>query len=156
MTNMTTAQRRLAAGSAGVIYAVLYGFWTILLTGGGHVNFIWFWLFLTVGFFGLYFPLMAVLAVDLRRLFTKIIFGILIAFNLIVSTVEIYDWTNHPGDDRPSDFSRTVRANGIEAVILFAAIHFLPTIIFAVLLVMSIARKRPQVEDEGVISLHLP
>lgn len=147
--------KRLSAGIAGLLYAGLYGFWTMLATGGGHVNFIWLFLFLFAEFFGLYFPLMAVLAVDLRRRFTQIIFGGLIAFNLIVSSVLIYGWITEPGSDRPSDFSRTVRANGYGGVIVYAAVHFLPTIIFAVFLILATARDKPASSDDSSISLRL-
>ncbi len=55
MISGSKSRKRLIAGTVGVAYAVLYGFWTLLLTGGGHVNFIWFFLFFSVEFCGLYF-----------------------------------------------------------------------------------------------------
>ena len=60
------AVKRIIAGAIGLLFAVVYGLWTMMLTGGGHGNFIWCLLFLFVEFVGLYFPLMAILAVDLR------------------------------------------------------------------------------------------
>lgn len=57
----------------------------MMLTGGGHGNFIWFILFLIAGFLGLYYPHVATLAVNLRSLVVKVIFGSLIGFNLVVN-----------------------------------------------------------------------
>lgn len=146
------SRKRFIAGAVGVVYALLYGFWTLLLTGGGHVNFIWFLLFFFVEFCGLYFPLMAVLAVNLRGMFLKTIYGGLIGFNLIVSVVMIADWVTEEGTDRLSDFERTVNANGHGAVVLFALIHFLPTLVFSVLLLRAIKKGEA---EEGLTEIRL-
>jgi hypothetical protein len=146
--------KRFVAGVIGVLFAVLYGFWTMLATGGGHVNFIWFFLFLFAEFVGLYFPLMAVLAVDLRARLSKIIFGSLIGFNLIVSVVMIYGWITET--TLSTDFSKTFPHYGVKGLLFFAAVHFLPTFVFAFLLIRSIMRGKSQVEDDSLISLKLP
>jgi hypothetical protein len=150
----SSTKNRVIAGGVGLLFAVIYGFWTAILTGGGHVNFIWIGLFIFVEFFGLYFPLMAVLAVNLRSFVTKIVFASLIAFNLLASSIMILGWVSEPPDDRPSDFERTVRANGIGDVIFFAAIHFLPTMIFLFILIKSIL-SGPSPDEDDSISLDL-
>jgi hypothetical protein len=136
MTSLTI--KRIIAGVAGLIFAVVYGFWTMLLTGGGHGNFIWVGMFLFVEFFGLYFPLMAILAVDLRRRFTKVVFGSLMVFNLVASSIMIAGWIGESGGDRPSDYEKMMQISGSDWVVFSAAVHFLPTLIFAVLLIRSI------------------
>jgi hypothetical protein len=143
-------RKRFIAGTVGVAYALLYGFWTLLLTGGGHVNFIWFFLFFSADLCGLFFPLMAVLAVDLRGLFLKAMYGGLIVFNLIVSILMIADWVTAPGTDRLSDFERTVNANGQNAVLMFGVIHFLPTLIFSICLLRAIKNSGPVVDLDRV------
>ncbi len=85
--------RRLAAGFAGLIYAALYGFFAMFATGGGHGNFVWLFSFIFIEFFGIYFPVMGVLAVDLGSRFTKVIFGSLIIFNVIGSLLMLWGWT---------------------------------------------------------------
>ena len=153
MTSLGT--RRLIAGVGGVLYALVYGFWTVIATGGGHVNFIWLWLFLTVCFFGLYFPLMAVMAVDLRSRLIKLIFGSLIVFYLLASMVMILGWVNEQATDRPSDFARAIRANGTEGILLCTALHFLPTIIFTFFLIKSILRADPRPEEDRFVNLKI-
>ena len=149
--------KRFAAGVIGVLYAVLYGFWAMLATGGGHVNFIWLFLFFIVGFFGLYYPVMAVLLVDLRKRLLKMIFGSLIGFNLIVSVVMIVGWITEKDGDRPSDYSRMVQHNGIEGVLLCGSLHFLPTLVFAFMLIRAITRDGSKGDnDDSLLSLQLP
>jgi hypothetical protein len=148
-------RKRLIAGIIGIGFAVLYGFWTLLLTGGGHVNFVWFWLFLTVEFCGLYFPLMAVLAVDLRGIFLKAIYGSLIGFNLIVSIVMIADWVTEEGTDRASNFERTVNVNGFSSVLMFGFFHFLPTIVFSIFLLRVIKSGEPARDGDRLTEIRL-
>lgn len=132
--------KRILAGAIGLLFAVVYGFWTMLITGGGHGNFVWFVMFMTVDYFGLYFPLMSVMAVDLRPKLIKIVFGSLIGFNLIASSIFLLCWViGIPvGAAEKNDFSEMLRINGIGWILICAAAHFLPTIIFSFLLIKSI------------------
>lgn len=137
---MSYLTRRIIGIVAGIIYALIYGFWTMFITGGGHGNFIWLFLFFFPEVLGLYFPLMCFLATDLRSLFSKVAFGVLIAVNVIVSSVLITGWINEPSTgDGPSDYSRMVQANGIGAVVLCAGLHFLPTFVFIGVLIRAIS-----------------
>lgn len=155
MISLTT--KKLIAALVGLIYAVVYGFWTMSITGGGHGNFIWLGLFVFIEFFGLYFPLMIVLAFDLRSQLRKIIFGSLIAFNLVASTVMILGWATETetAGERPSDFAKMIQINGIGFVIFCALAHFLPTIIFAFLLTRSILFNKSLSDDDDLVRLRL-
>jgi len=155
MSSLTT--KRIIAGAIGLLYAVIYGFWTMLATGGGHGNFIWFMLFLFVDFCGLYFPLMAVLAVDLRSFMVKVIFGALIGFNLIASVIMIVGWMTETetAGRSPSDFERMMQANGIGVLIFCIVAHFLPTLIFAFLLIRSIHFGTSLADEDDSVSLNL-
>ncbi len=151
---MSKTKKQIIWGAIGLLYAFVYGFFTMLATGGGHGNFIWFILFLTVEFIGLYFPLMAILAVDLRRRATKMIFGTLIGFNLIASSVVILGWIQELPDGKPTDFQKMTQY-GVKGVIFNVAVHFLPTILFAGLLIKSIFYGAAPPDEEAVLSLNL-
>ncbi len=129
----------------------------MLATGGGHGNFIWFLMFLFIEFVGLYFPLMAVLAINLKSFIVKVIFGSLIGFNLIASTIMIVGWifeTETYGRD-VNDFERMLRVNGIGMVIFSAGAHFLPTVIFLFLLIRSILFGTSLTDEDDSVSLNL-
>ncbi len=148
------AVKRIIAGAIGLLFAVVYGLWTMMLTGGGHGNFIWLLLFLFVEFVGLYFPLMAILAVDLRPFLAKIFFSSLICFNLVVSSIMIIGWMTESGDNGLSDFQKMWQMGA--GWILFAAFaHFLPTIIFIFLLIRSILFGSSLADDDQTFSLNL-
>lgn len=154
MSSGPETRRRLIAGAIGVVYAIIYGFWTIMATGGGHGNIIWLLLFIFTEFCGLYFPVMAVLAVDLRGSIPKIIFGTLLALNLTASSLLIADWvTEDPA--RQGDFSRLIERGHIELILFSAAVHFLPTLVFAFLLVRSIILDKTAGEDASLTDLRL-
>lgn len=144
-------KKRLIAATVGLFYAVIYGFWTMIATGGGHVNFVWIWLFIAVGFLGLYYPLMAVMAVNLRNFVTKLIFGTLIGFYVIASTVILVGWVNEPATDRPSDFSRAMRVNGADGLAFCAALHFLPVLVFSFFLIRPTLYKSSVSDDETTV-----
>lgn len=148
------AVKRIIAGAIGLLFAVVYGVWTMMLTGGGHGNFIWFIAFLTAGLLGLYYPVMTFLAVDLRPLLAKVIFGSLIGFNLIVSLTWIIKWVTESGDGRPTDFQKMWQM-GPGLVIFSALAHFLPTIIFLFLLTRSVIFDSSFSDDDQTPSLNL-
>lgn len=156
MSSLTT--KRVIAGGIGLLFAVIYGFWTMLLTGGGHGNFVWFMMFMTVEYFGLYFPLMSVLAVDLRSKLIKIVFGSLIGFNLIASSIFLLFWVIGVPIGKAvdkDDFSKMLKLNGIEWILICSAAHFLPTIIFLFLLMKSFFFGSSLSDGEESVSLNL-
>ncbi|MEO7660700.1 MAG: hypothetical protein ABIV48_13885 [Pyrinomonadaceae bacterium] len=153
MTSLSV--KRTYAVAIGVVYAVIYGFWTMLATGGGHGNFIWFLLFLFVEFGGLYFPLMVALSVNLKPFLVRVIFGSLIAFNLIVSSIMIVGWANESRVDGPSDFEKMMQIYGLPEFLIFPVAHFFPTLIFAFLLIRSMLFDRSLAEKDDTVNLNL-
>jgi hypothetical protein len=151
---MSPLAKNLTAAMAGVAYAVVYGFWTADATGGGHVNFIWFWMFFTVNMFGLYFPIMAVLAVNLSRRTTRFAFAALLFVNFFTSAVMLYGWVNELPTDRASDFTRALAVNGWDGLGFCAFLHFLPTIVLSGLL-FAVTRIRPFTDEENSESIFL-
>jgi hypothetical protein len=150
------ASKEVIAGIAGLVYAAIYGFWTMLATGGGHGNFIWIGLFIFVEFLGLYFPIMAVLAMNLRSRMTKIVFGSLILFNLVASVIMILGWITEAGEDgRPSDFSRQMEISGLGVILFCGAFHLLPTAFFGFLLIRSFLFGQALAEPNEMIILDL-
>ena len=123
----------------------------MFITGGGHGNFIWLFLFLFVDLLGIYFPLMAVLAIDLRSRFVRIVFGSLILFNLAMSSIMIFGWINEVGDERPSEFTRQLQVNGIEFIVFCAALHFLPTVVFSTFLVIAFWRRSEYTDNDNSV-----
>lgn len=150
--------KRIIAGVIGLFFAVVYGFWTMLITGGGHGNFVWFMMFMTIEYFGLYFPLMSVMAVDLRSKLIKIVFGSLIGFNLIASFIFLLCWVSGIPIGKAvekNDFSEMLRINGVGWILVCAIAHFLPTIIFLFLLVKSTFFGSSLSDENESVSLNL-
>ncbi len=152
MASLTT--KRIIAAGVGLFYAFVYGVWTLMLTGGGHGNFIWFFLFFSAGLLGFYYPVMAFLVLDLRPLVTRVISGSLIGFNLTVSVIWIIKWVTELDGNRPTDFQKMWQM--APGWVLFAAfVHFLPTVIFLFFLVRSIMFGTSLSDDDQSLSLNL-
>ena len=155
MSMSSSSRKKIIFGLLGFLYAVVYGFWTMMATGGGHGNFIWFLLFLMPGIFGLYFPLMAALAVELRERFIRMIFAGLLGFNLVTSIVMIVGWITESPTDGRSDFERTVGSLGYGGILFCGAIHFLPTFVFLVLLGRALTGGGSPADDDGLTQIQL-
>lgn len=125
--------RRLTGALIGLIYAVLYGFWTMLLTGGGHGNFLWFMLFFFGQFVGLFFPLMGFLVVDLRSKWAKVLFGGLLATSIFLTG---YILAN-PGEAGREDIFKSWYRDQI-GFIFYSVIHIIPFIAFTVVFLKSL------------------
>ena len=149
---MSMTKKRVLAGVIGLIYAATYGFWTALATGGGHGNFVWFLMFIFVYLFGLYFPFMSILAVDLSSRFIKVIFGGLIVATMLASAVLIYGWISDP-EGTYHDFEK-MWGNYPGTVLICAVMHFIPNVVYIALLVRSFLFP-PSGVDEAPISLDL-
>jgi hypothetical protein len=124
-------------GFVGLLYAIVYGFWTAMATGGGHGNFVWFYLFLKVDLLGFFFPLMFALAADLRPKAVKIVVGILLVLHLIASVAVIAFWILGYGRATIDDFDKTVGQVGYIILLFCGFVHFLPSFIFSLMLVNS-------------------
>ena len=121
-------------GAVGVLFAVVYGLWTAMATGGGHGNFVWFYLFLKVDLIGFFFPMMFALAADLRPRAVRTAFGILLLLHLIGSVAVIALWVSGHGRETIDDFAKTVRQVGYATLFFCGFVHFLPSFIFSLML----------------------
>lgn len=146
MASVTT--RRIIRGAVGLFFAFVYGFWIVLSTGGGHGNFIWVYIFMIAGLYGLYYPIMAALSADLRPTVLKVIFGALIVFHLLASTILMIAWIFALTDTLPDDFEKTFAAIGMWGLLFSGAVHFLPTAIFAFQWITAIAWGSSPTDDE--------
>ncbi|MBA3769206.1 MAG: hypothetical protein H0X08_01655 [Blastocatellia bacterium] len=147
------AKKRILAAVVGTAYALVYGFWTMLVTGGGHGNFIWIMMFIIFGAFGLYFPLMAVLSADLRSFNTQVVFGSLLLFNLFGAVLLIALWILGITGERLDDFSKTWRAAPI-TLITCAIVHFVPNLFFAAQLINAVVAGEAREDESDTFSAH--
>lgn len=147
MDSITT--KRIIRGTVGLLFGFIYGFWTILATGGGHGNFIWLYLFMIAGFYGFYYPIMAALSADLRPTILKVVFGALIIFNLLASSALIIAWVFGLTGKRLDEFEKTYEAIGLWGVLFSGAVHFLPTIVFVFQWVVAVVWDASPSDDES-------
>ena len=146
--------KRVLGGLVGLVYAVIYGFWTMLQTGGGHGNFIWMILFFTSYFFGLFFLIVGVLVVDLRPIIAKAAFGTLLLVSLLVNVIIITPiLLGEPGAST-RDFQKTW-ARDPNGTVVGAIVHFLPLLVFSIFLVRSIFIVKNKPEDDEPVNLIL-
>ena len=146
--------KQIIRAAIGALYAVVYGIWTMLATGGGHGNFVWFIMFLYVEFFGLYFPIMAVLSGDLRSRTNKIVFGSLILFNLIASIVLIGSWVSGISGESLDVFDK-MWERGSGSILVCAVVHFLPTVFFTFQLINALYYGSDSIVEDPIVTLHL-
>ena len=150
------SKRTLIAGLVGFAYIFIYGSFAAFETGGGHGNFVWIMLFIFVNCFGLYFPIMAMLGVNLRSYSVRMIFSCLLAANLVASIVMIAGWiTETSGDGMPTDFERSYNVVGASGLIICGVIHFLPSVLFLVLLIRSFL-STDEITGTDAMSLKVP
>lgn len=129
--------KRLIWAAIGFGYAVVYGFWTMLVTGGGHGNFLWLFLFLSAYFFGGIFPAMGFILADLRPLWAK-------ASGLAISIASIGITGFHLcflGSEGTEDIIESWNRSPIGFVVL-SLIHILPLTAFIGLIVHSFYREK--------------
>jgi hypothetical protein len=151
---VSTTTNSIIRGVFGLLYAVIYGFWTMLATGGGHGNYVWFYLFFYAYFFGVYFPLMGALSADLRSFGHRVVFGSLIAINLGISLVVILVWLFGGAGGDLDDFETTWGIGGSGLVLFSAFLHFLPSLIFLYILNRAVYFDSPSIEyssDDDII-----
>lgn len=146
--------KRVIGGLLGLGYAIGYGFWTMLLTGGGHGNFIWMILFFTAYLFGLFFPIMGALAVDLRPIVIKSAFGTLLFVSVLIHVLIIAPALSGGPGDLTADLQKSW-ARGPLMVIFSATVHFLPIAILSLVLVRSIFFGAETIEHDEPVGLGL-
>lgn len=145
MVNLKAA--KIVATLVALIYATVYGLFTMLNTGGGHGNFVWFLMFMFVEFFGLYFPIMAYLSFGLKTFMRRVVYSSLVIFNLVASSVLIMgDVLEH--SKFSEDGTRLIDKISVSSYIVCGVIHFIPTLIFAGILVYFVTF-RPLETDDG-------
>ncbi len=147
--------KRCLGAFVGLVYAVLYGFWTAFITGGGHGNFLWFFLFFFTFFFGLFFPVMGFIVVNLRPFWAKVSFAAILCLHFIATFVlflplmfedaSMMMWGNT--STAITDIYKSWERSNI-FFILMTAIHILPVLIFTILLLKSIFLDKRENEDE--------
>ncbi len=147
-------RKRIIGGLIGGAFAAIYGFFTILTTGGGHGNLVWFLMFVIAEFFGLYFVVMGALAADLKTFFQKVLFASLLAYGFLVSILMIGMWIGGGNSDWTNDFSKVWTSN-YGLVLFTGVVHFFPLMIFTFILVRSILVGEPNDESENINSLGL-
>lgn len=146
--------KRVIGGLLGLAYAIGYGFWTMLLTGGGHGNFIWMILFFTAYLFGLFFPIMGALAVDLRPIIVKAAFGTLLFVSVLIHFLIIAPALSGGPGDMTDDLQKSW-ARGPVMVIFSAIVHFLPIVALSLILVRSVFFGAKTVEHDEPVGLGL-
>ncbi len=117
-------KRRVAGAAVGLVYGIFYGFWTMLLTGGGHGNFSWFLLFFTAQFFGLFFPLVGLFAADLRPFWAQNGFWIVMSASLMITLIMIPTILVDP---EHNDLVKSWHRHQL-GFVFFTVIHLLPYI----------------------------
>jgi len=128
--------RRIAGASVGGILGILYGFWTMLETGGGHANFTWIGLFLVSEGCGLFFLVAGFIVVDLRTATARLACGTLLGINLCLTAFVVF--ADFPEGTR-ADLGRTwtsYRSLFLES----AAVHFVPLAIIWTIFLLSVFR----------------
>ncbi len=101
--------KRLIGFVVGLVYAVLLGLFSMLMTGGGHGNVIWILLFFATLFGGFFYPLMGLIVADLKPKASKIAFIAVFLLHLALvctfffygidesnSTSRDLTWEEHP------------------------------------------------------------
>jgi|GEM_PF-3432940 len=125
---------RLIGLVVGLVYAVLYGFWTMMATGGGHGNFTWLLLFCVAEFLGLFFPIMGFLVVNLRPFWAKVSCGVLLSVTVLLTAYMLVDGL---GPDGMDDIIKSWNRDQI-AFIVLSVVHFAPLVVIGAVLLKSI------------------
>ena len=131
--------KRFLGAVVGVVYAVLYGFWTLLETGGGHGNLIWVVLFCTSYFYGTFFPIAGLIAADLKPRWARLSLGVLIAIHLVATTVVLI--AAFRTDLVTADLQKMWEFYR-GSLVLSASIHLLPIVVLASILLTTILAHR--------------
>jgi hypothetical protein len=136
----------LAIGAAYILLAV---FLALLATGGGHGNFGWLFLF-SPGFVGgLFYPVAGFLAADLRSGNSRLVLGIVMTVNYILTVFMLYGIR---ADILP-DFKETLIFQ-LGSVLFMAAVYLSAHIVlWGVFLFALTVKKGTEENDNGIISL---
>ena len=117
----------------GLFYAATYGFWTMLITGGGHGNFLWFWLFCNTYFLGLFFPIAGLLVADLNPKSARISLAILLSVHFLALSGNLIFGLGQMTDDIQRSWDRVTHTS----IVIMTIVHVLPPILLVVILTMK-------------------
>lgn len=105
----------------GLVFAFVYGFWTMFITGGGHGNFLWLMLFFFAYIAGLFFPIAGFIVADLRPLWAKSTGLAILAVNLFLTVLHFATMGEEGTKDLAESWDRS--STGF---MVAAAIHVFP------------------------------
>lgn len=130
-------KRRFVGAATGFLFGIFCGFISLLSAGGGHGSYMWIYLFVIPELCGIYFAVMGFLGADLSNSVFRWIFGILLFVNTIISSVII--WGNLTNDPY------TIKAWNSDPLVatFITAVHIVPTLILATMLVLSVVLAEP-------------
>lgn len=92
----------------GVAYGLGLAIFTMLLTGGGHGNFLWPTMFFNTTFFGLIYPILGVFVFGLRSAAEKFIVGFILAVHFIFFTLFVFAELTNPSSGPRDTINFTV------------------------------------------------
>jgi hypothetical protein len=117
--------RRVVGFLSGLVYALGYGFFTMLVTGGGHGNFLWLMAFLVTFFGGIFFPVAGFLVADLRQVWARTALTVVLFLNLFAT---IFLFVGFLDEDGWQDISESWGRSAFLFVFMSIA-HILPVAI---------------------------
>jgi len=139
--------KRAIGLAIGFIFAFVYGFFTMLATGGGHGNVLWFLLFLYAGLYGFYYPLIGFVIPDMRPFWARAIAVSLVVANLSISVIVII-WAVII-----QDIQKSWRRDSTVFIFL-AVVHFGPLVVIAINVISrSLIEKETDDPTDGPISI---
>lgn len=119
--------RRFLWGIAGLVWALGHGFLTLLVTGGGHGNFLWVSVFVFGYFFGLFIPVSAVIVSDPKPFWARVSGWCLVALTLALTIVSLVTFDEGMMGDVSRSWDRSP-----SLFVFMSVLHFVPVAVFAI------------------------
>lgn len=153
-------KNRLIGLCIGLVYALVYGLFTMFITGGGHGNFLWLLLFVFSYFFGLFFPISGFLIVDLQPIWAKAVLGMLLVLHIVAlwwyfGSLVTGILENDQQGLLIGDVLKS-REKSPGSFIFFASIHLTPLIVVVSMLFNSFVRSDKKNVDTIIGSKNIP
>lgn len=125
-------KKRLIFAAIGFVYAFVYGFWAMFITGGGHGNFLWLMLFFSAYLAGLFFPIAGFIVADLRPLWAKSTGIAVLVVNLLLTVLHFATLGEEGSKDLAESWDRSSTGFMVASVI-----HFFPAVLLLALIFRS-------------------
>ncbi|MBK9163383.1 MAG: hypothetical protein IPM21_05620 [Acidobacteria bacterium] len=119
--------RRFLWGAAGFAWGVGHGFLTLLVTGGGHGNFLWVSVFLMGYMFGLLVPAAAFVVADTGPFWAKVSGWCSVALIFALTLLSLFILSPGAIEDAYLSWSRSP-----SLFVFMSALHFVPVTFFAI------------------------